>query len=127
MAIWNFYDYVAPNGRNIIAGWIDKLSVAAAAKVEARLDYLGGRERGDWTRPYFAPLKNCAGISEIIFVIDKKQHRIFGFFGPDRHEYTMLLGWIKKNGDYSRPCNTAITRMNIANSDRRRFTTRHGT
>ena len=128
MAIWTFYDFVQTNDRNAISEWMDSaLSVAAEEKIEARLAYLGGTERHEWKRPYFSPLRDCAGISEIRFDADKKQHRIFGFFGPARHEYTMLLGWVKKNGDYSHQCRTAIHRMNTVKSTGRRYIREHGT
>ena len=129
MGIWTFYDYVSPNGRNVIAEWTeDELSLAAQEKLEVRLVHLGGVERVDWKRPHFAPLTQCHGISEIKFDVDNKQHRIFGWFGPNRHEYTMLLGWIKKGKKgYLTQCRTAIPRARMVNLGGGRYIREHGT
>lgn len=128
MAIWTFYDYVSQSGKNEIAEWVrNELSPTGEEKFEARLDYLGGVERHEWKRPHFAPLKDCDGITEIRFPADKKEHRVFGFFGPERHEYTMVLGWIKKNGDYGPECKIAINRMKLIQSAGRRQIREHGT
>ena len=128
MAIWTFYDYVSQSGKHAIADWVrDELSAKGEEKFEARLDYLGGVENHEWKMPYIYPLTNCDGVSEIRFDVDKKQHRVFGFFGPERHEYTMVLGWIKKNGDYGPECQIAIQRMKLIKSTERRHIREHGT
>ena len=128
MAIWTFYDYILPSGKNEIADWVrGELSVEAEAKFEARLDHLGAVENNEWKKPYIYPLRDCGGISEIRFDVDKKQHRVFGFFGSERHEYIMVLGWIKKNGDYRHQCRIAIPRMKLIQSTGRRHIREHGT
>lgn len=114
----------------MIAAWIkkDELSVTAQETLEARLAQLGGMEPVNWVHPYITQLRNCARISEIRFDVDNRQHRIFGFFGPNRHEYTMLLGWIKKGkSGYSKQCKTAINRARIVNVGGRRYIREHGT
>lgn len=128
MAIWTFYDYISQSGRNEIADWVrGELSVVAEERFEARLDHLGGVERHEWRRPKFSLLKNCDGISEIRFDVEKKQHRVFGFFSSERHVYIMVLGWIKKNGDYGHQCRIAIPRMKLIQSTGRRHIREHGT
>lgn len=128
MAIWTFYDYVSQSGSNAIADWVqNELSAKGEEKFEARLDYLGGVERHEWGRPHFSLLKNCDGISEIRFDVDKVEYRVFGFFRHERHEYAMVLGWIKKNGDYRHQCRIAIPRMKLIQSTGRRHIREHGT
>ena len=128
MAIWIFYDYVSQSGNNEIADWVRaELSIAGEAKFEARLAYLGAVENHEWKKPYTHPLTDCDGISEIRFDVDKKQHRVFGFFGPERHEYTMVLGWIKKNGDYAPQCKSAIQKMKLILSTGGKHIREHGT
>jgi len=128
MAIWTFYDYVSQSGKNEIADWVrNELSVKGVEKFEARLDYLGAVENHEWKKPYFYPLTDCVGISEIRFLADKKEHRVFGFFGPEQNEYTMVLGWIKKNGDYGHQCKIAIQRMKRILSTGGRHIREHGT
>ena len=128
MGIWTFYDYLSQSGRNEIADWVrDELSAAGEEKFEARLDYLGGVDRPEWKRPQFSTLTDCDGISEIRFDVDKMEHRVFGFFGPERHEYTMAIGWIKKNGDYGHQCKIAIQRMKFILSTGRKHIREHGT
>jgi len=40
-------------------------------------------------------------LCEIIIKFSKIQYRLFGCFGPERKQFTILIGVTKKNGNYT--------------------------
>lgn len=57
------------------------------------------------------------------FHANNVQYRPLGFFGPNRHEYTILIGASKKGKIWTPAdaCRGALNRMAIVLSDRRRI------
>jgi hypothetical protein len=75
-----------------------ELGPEAQNDLAAVLDVLRVLERKFWTRPQFDVLhgKKYKGIGEIRFDGENKTYRVFGYFGPARLQFTLLLGCEKK-------------------------------
>lgn len=61
-------------------------------------------------------------LGKLRFKVENVQHRPLGFFGPARHEFTLLV-WATERGDSWRPPDvrdTALTRMKMIIDDPRR-------
>jgi hypothetical protein len=85
----------------MFADWYEYQSDAVQSAVDVSLEFLAQRTRNEWRRPEFDLLSGkMRAIGEIRFKVDK-QYRILGFFGPNRHEFTMLLGASKKGNVYT--------------------------
>lgn len=93
---WQFRVFVTPTGIPEVQGWIDGLDVAARDELEDILDYLRSSHPADWKRPYSAPMGS--GLHEIRFSSGNVQYRILGAFGPNRWQFTMLVGATKTHG-----------------------------
>jgi hypothetical protein len=122
LALWTFRCYVSPSGRDMFQDWYDDQSEAVQAAVDVAFEYLIQRQRDEWRRPAFDLLSGkMHEVGEVRFKVDK-QYRIFGFFGPNVSEFTMLVGASKKGNNYT-PRNaleTALERMGQVKTDGRR-------
>jgi hypothetical protein len=122
LALWSIRCYVSSTGRDMIEDWCEDESDAVQAAVDVALEYLVQRPRNEWRRPEFDLLSGrMREIGEIRFKVDKP-YRIFGFFGPNAREFTLLVGASKKGNNYT-PRNaleTALERMAVVKSDGRR-------
>ena len=96
--MWVFLACPAPGGGRPIDRFVGELGPEAENELSAVLDILRVLERRYWTRPTFDLLhgKKYRGMGEIRFDGDNKTYRIFGFFGPNRLQFTLLLGTEKK-------------------------------
>jgi hypothetical protein len=122
LALWTFRCYVSPTGRDMIDDWYGRQSDEVQGAVDVALEYLGQRPRSDWRRPEFDLLSGkMRAIGEIRFKVDKP-YRILGFFGPNRSDFTMLIGCSKKGKNYDPPgtFETALDRMAHVIADGRR-------
>ena len=89
MKIRSFKIFV--NQNNDVDIWIKGLSVKARARLDAIIRHMEITK--DWTRtPYFSPLTGYSGICEIKFIVQNKQYRPLGCYGPEENEYTILIG-----------------------------------
>jgi hypothetical protein len=108
LALWTFRCYVSPTGRDMIDDWYSRQSDDVQSAVDVALEYLGQRPRNEWRRPEFDLLSGkMRGIGEIRLKVDK-QYRILGFFGPNKSDFTMLIGSNKKGKIYD-PAGTLET------------------
>lgn len=110
--IWTFMDYLAEDGENPIAIWLNRLSPAVKAKINARIRYV---ERLDvLDRPQIGHLKGpCAGLIELrVRGDDKIQYRPLCCLGPGNNQVTILVGAIEKGGKFVplSACSTAQQR-----------------
>lgn len=110
--LWTFRCYSAL-GKDVIREWYDSRTPEAQAEFDNTLDFLAARERPEWKRPQFDLLRNeCAGLGEIRFKANKIQHRIIGYFGPQRLHLTLLVAAIEKDRKFipKSTCSTAQRR-----------------
>jgi hypothetical protein len=79
-----------------IARWLESVSASVRAAWLVLVVSLQRDER--WVDcPYVKPLKGAGkGLIEFIFLADRVQWRPLGFYGPDPHEVTLLIGASKK-------------------------------
>jgi hypothetical protein len=96
--MWVFLACPAPGGGRPLDRFVGELGPEAENELSAVLDILRALERKYWTRPTFDLLhgKKYRGMGEIRFYGDNKTYRILGFFGPNRLQFTLLLGTEKK-------------------------------
>jgi len=104
--IWKFWDYVSPNGNNLIEEWRQGLSDTGRfmfdnllknnRKTEKPLEWIGFKRfiKGQGERER---------LWELHFYSDKRQYRMIGAFGPGRKEAALLLGCYHKQRAYSPP------------------------
>jgi hypothetical protein len=106
----------------MIDDWYGRQSDEVRAALDAALEYLIQRPRNEWRRPEFDLLSGkMREIGEIRLKADK-EYRIFGFFGPGRSDFTLLIGASKKGKTYDPigALETALERMTRVKSDGRR-------
>ena len=96
--MWTFLACPAPGGGRPIDRFIAELGVEGENDLSAILEDLQVLERKYWTRPQFDVLKGkkYPGMGEIRFNGEDKTYRLFGYFGPNRLQFTFLLGCEKK-------------------------------
>lgn len=114
MAIWRFRCFVSTNGRNVITDWYEDLLPKEQADFDAEIEIW--RTQAKWDSRDFEPLKGqkYKSLFEHKFKSCGKQHRVFGCFGPDPGQYTLLLGCTHKDKIYDPPeaFDTALRRKN---------------
>lgn len=118
---WTFRCYCASDGkRDVIQDWYDSQSPETQAEFDNTLDFLRPRGRDEWKRPQFDVLHGeCAGLGEIRFKANRVEHRIVGYFGPDRMKFAMLVAAIEKDKKFipKSTCRTAQRRKTEVESN----------
>jgi hypothetical protein len=118
MAVWSFYDFRDGRGINLIREWLDSLPVKARAKINARILFM--RAIPVWPEQYISSLKGWPELVELRVVSGGGQYRPLGFYGPHRHEFTIVLGAIEKGKLPRRVLETADDNRKIVLADRSR-------
>jgi hypothetical protein len=119
MPEWSFRDYLTTNGTNEIKSWIESLPKAAQAKIDYILLVLRGSR--NWPPQYVSALVDWDDIYEIRVVANGVQYRPLGCYGPERREFTLLIGAVEKGGKLPRAAlEAAVQRRKIILSDRGR-------
>lgn len=88
---WTFKVFMDA-GTNIIEDWLSKLPPDIRAKIRTLLVHMANER--NWVRPYFDKLKGYENLYEII-IKSNIQYRILGCHGPNRREFTLLIGATK--------------------------------
>jgi hypothetical protein len=101
MAHWAFRHYVQVDGKNRVLEWCDRLSTKERAKLDRLIQALANQQQ--WKEPQFKRLQGeHAGLSELRWSGDQnKPLRLLGCFGPNRGEYTLILGCSHKGRRYT--------------------------
>ena len=96
MCIWTFFDFVSARGTNEIHEWLNSKEVpsGAKAKINARLVTLRGFPV--FPEQYLSAYNRWNDLYELRIVYSGVQYRPFGFYGPGRREFTLLVGSIEK-------------------------------
>jgi len=111
MDVWQFMDYISPQGRNVIADWHagllrqEQSDFLAVIRILAKMQHWRGRA--------FKPLKGpYQGMGEIRYTSERKEHRVIGFVWPSAQQFTMLIGCFHKQRVYhpTNAFNTALQR-----------------
>ena len=110
-------------GIDLIDGWYQVQDEDVQSAMDAILEFFQNRPNSDWRRPQFDALKGqtCKGLHEIRISAKSGKYRILGFFGPQRMEFTLLIGFHKKrDSDTERACRNAQPRKKEVEDDRTR-------
>lgn len=96
MSIWIFWDFCNARGENEIHRWLHSKQVPkrARAKINARIATLQGFPI--FPEQYFSAYKGWDDLYEIKVEYGNVQFRPFGCYGPDRRNFTLLVGGIEK-------------------------------
>jgi hypothetical protein len=95
--MWTFLDFVSGRGVNEIHEWLNSKNVPklAKAKINARLVALRGFPI--FPEQYFSAYTGWDDLYELRIVYSGVQYRPFGFYGPRRREFSLLVGGIEKD------------------------------
>jgi hypothetical protein len=91
MALWTFKCFLSEQRRDLIDEWYQELPPAAQAKFDTLLEHLRDTPHAQWNSDIVCRLTDSDGIYEIRFKIRNVLYRPLGFFGPNRHEFTLLV------------------------------------
>jgi hypothetical protein len=95
------YDYVDADGTNIIKSGLDQLNIDVKAKLNTRLNILEQMDRPDWKMPMTEVLHGDKdGLIAIRVNYHGIAHRLLGFDGPLRGEFTILAYCTERNNKY---------------------------
>jgi hypothetical protein len=94
-SVWTFYGFCSAAGNELVQDWFDSCDEEVRDEIRDSLLYHEKLERHLWKRPGFDEL-GAEGISEFRFKVLSATWRIYGDYGPKRHEYTFLHGDEKK-------------------------------
>jgi len=76
-----------------IEEWLTSLPANIETKFRILLSYMATAQE-QWSRPYFGKLTRYKNLYEIR-VTGSIQYRLLGCYGPNRHEFTLLIGATK--------------------------------
>lgn len=119
---WTFRSFVSGADRGVVQEWYEKQEPTVRAEFDMTLEYLRSLPQAQWIRPYVGILrKECSGLVEIRFKVNKVQHRPLGCYGPLRFEFTILLFATERDRKFEPPnaCATALGRKTLVLRDRR--------
>jgi hypothetical protein len=94
MVMWTFYDFLDGRGVNVISRWIDALPPKARAKIDTRLLFM--RAKAVWPEPWVSALTGWPELIELRIGSFGNAYRPIGFYGPQRREFTIVLGATEK-------------------------------
>jgi hypothetical protein len=94
---WSFNAYESLSEPHPVEDWLNSLIEDDLDEVIYLLLQLQSMTASPWRRPEFDPLRGAGGISEIrIWPLRSPEgetyYRLYGYFGPDKREYTLLHG-----------------------------------
>jgi len=97
---WEFSGYESPAEGRVVQVWFNSLSVEAREEIADIFQSLQVVTNRRWKRPEFDSLDGAGGISEVrpasIRCDDGElTYRVYGYFGPNQREYTLLHGTLK--------------------------------
>lgn len=96
--MWRFMSYKRPGGDRAWSDWYATLDQAAKARHDVVFDFLESRPANQWRKPFAKKMGN--GQIEIT-IHTKIQHRLFGFFGPQQGQFSVLIPCIHKGKVYN--------------------------
>jgi hypothetical protein len=92
--MWEFYDFLDGRGINLIRQWLDSLPPKARAKINTRLLFM--RAKMIWPEPWVSSLTDWPELLELRIGSFGNAYRPLGFYGPERREFTIVLGAVEK-------------------------------
>lgn len=110
---WTFKDLLLASGENVVRLWLNEQPLKARLKIDAVLRNLRVSER---LRPPF--VKKLGGYEQVFeIVVDSfnVQYRPLGGYGPDKGQFTLVMGAIEQSGRIQPPnaFDTAASRLEM--------------
>lgn len=120
MTQWRFLAFQYFPESRPVDEWQVRLEPDSFNKFSAVLEHLEVLPREFWRRPHFDVLHGDQyhGMGEIRFKGDRKVYRIFGWFGLERLQFTLLHGCIKQRSDLTAEMELARQRRDLVISHR---------
>jgi hypothetical protein len=117
MTAWIFFAFESDMGVRYLDNWVDTLNEHEENEFTATLEGLQVLPRHFWRRPQFDLLgEQYHGVGEIRFKAERKQFRVYGFFGPQPLQFTMLHACGKQRSNLKREMNLAARRKRMLES-----------
>lgn len=91
-------DFVDRSGENVIEAWFAGLIGGAEEHINAKLWRLATLQKTQWNPKWISKYKTSDSIYEIRCPFNDKQYRPLGYFGPNRLQFTLLVGAIEIGG-----------------------------
>lgn len=93
---WTFFDFLTERGENDIHRWLNSAEVtkAAKAKINARIIALQGFPI--FPEQYISAYSGWPKLLELRIVSNGVQYRPLGFYGPNRGQFSLVIGGIEK-------------------------------
>jgi len=99
--MWEWFCYDDNQEDDLWSRWYHGSSDAAQARHDVVLSYLEPRNANEWREPYTKALDN--GLVEVRIHDGQVQHRLIGFYGPERLQFTFLISCTHKQNVYAPP------------------------
>lgn len=98
---WKFLGFESAQEGRPVKEWFDGLPDNDKNEIRDLLAYMQNTKDRLWKKPEFDPLEGEVGISEIRIPDIRSSkgsvtYRIYGYFGPNKREYTFLHGTDKR-------------------------------
>jgi hypothetical protein len=94
MNVWVFFDFFSERGENEIHRWLNGgMPKTAKAKINARIAALQGFPL--FPEQYISSYTGWP-LLELRIVSNGVQYRPFGFYGPGRGQFSLLIGGVEK-------------------------------
>lgn len=122
MPLWTFKCFLSKTGQDLFDLWYGSQVDAAQAKLDVLVEHFRDKPHTKWGGNYFFPLTGYPGIFEIKFRVANVLHRPLGCFGPERMDFTFLIGANEQGDEFVPPTapQIAVQRMEIIKKDRSR-------
>ena len=117
--VWKFYDFLDSRGNNEIRDWLDGLPEKASAKIDVRILFM--QSMAVWPEQYVSAIEGWPEMLELRVVSAGSQYRPIGFYGPNRREFTLVLGAIEKGKIPRRVFKLADNNRKMVLADERRI------
>jgi|SRR5271170_5291630 len=97
---WQFMGFESEADGRVVQVWFNGLPEEAKEEITDLFQALQVVTQSRWRRPEFDLLVGAGGISELRPADVRCEagcltYRVYGFFGPNKHEYTLLHGTLK--------------------------------
>lgn len=116
MPTWAFFDFLSERGENEIHRWLNSgMPKAAKAKINARIAALQGFPL--FPEQYISAYTGWPKLLELRIASGGVQYRPFGFYGPARGQFSLLVGGVEKGKVPKRLLEVADERRRIVVSD----------
>src|ERR1700720_841589 len=89
---WRFLGFETMEYVRPVQHWFNDLPDVVKEEIADLVNHLRVLTDREWRKPDFDPLHGAGGISELRPYEKQTCYRIYGFFGPGKHEYTLLFG-----------------------------------